>query len=672
MIKIFTIFFSLLALAPTFFSQTKHALLVGVGDYPDRPAGEDSWNDLSSENDLKLVKSFLLSQKFSEKNTHILYNTDATVENLVSKFEFLINTVQLGDVVFFHFSGHGQQVADLNGKDLMKNKMLVKDEEDNYDEALVLYNAPLKWKDGYELEHHFVDDQMNYYLSRLRKKLGNKGQIVVVLDACHSGTATRGAESLVVRGTTTVCAPKDYSKNPNGNDESLGFDSDMDYSLSNELSGLIAFFGCKAEQVNRETRDEKGIGYGSLTYYFIHAVNELKEKSSYQNLFSKINESMILEFRNAQNPVIEGDKLDALIFSGKFVEQQPFFEVESLSANTAILNAGQLRGVQVGDSIGLFDNTTLSVKEGKLLMKGICANVEALKCTLNLDKSFKGNSIDGVKYRAFVINPTNNTNIIRLKLNIENKANKKKMQSFFEAYPNVQLSDKTFDYLIADTQINNTSHVVIFLGNNQTNKLRGMSWRSFEEKGILDSMLIYLSESVKTDAFRNLDVFDEEINCEIKIFPCLESCDSKSGQNVIYSETPVLGNFQVKEANWFKLTITNTSEHSVYLNIVDIYPDNKLDWLENGRNNNLTPKSKNSIYIQAFPPFGIEQFKVLLTNESLNLSSLTQNGSSLTRDGKNSPLLQYMESTIKGTRGGRVMQPLGATVKTINFEIIPK
>ena len=144
MFKNFTIIFSLLALAPTFFSQTKHALLVGVGDYPVRPAGQRSWADLNSENDLKLVRNMLISQNFNSKNMVELLNEKATLTNVLDALDNLLVKVQNGDIVYIHYSGHGQQIADLEASAYPNLKHIYKDEvEDSFDEAFALYNAPI-------------------------------------------------------------------------------------------------------------------------------------------------------------------------------------------------------------------------------------------------------------------------------------------------------------------------------------------------------------------------------------------------------------------------------------------------------------------------------------------------------------------------------------------------
>lgn len=54
-------------------------------------------------------------------------------------------------------------------------------------------------------EKHLTDDEVNYYLSAIRRRVGEKGKIFVVVDACHSGDATRGlVDDEVVRGVERI------------------------------------------------------------------------------------------------------------------------------------------------------------------------------------------------------------------------------------------------------------------------------------------------------------------------------------------------------------------------------------------------------------------------------------------------------------------------------------
>src|SRR5512139_3487919 len=89
-------------------SSRKLALIVAIGTY-DKSTG---WNSISSINDLPYIKSALLSQGFNEKDIDTLKNEQATKEGIVKAIDQLIAKATTGDIVVFHFSGHGQQIYD--------------------------------------------------------------------------------------------------------------------------------------------------------------------------------------------------------------------------------------------------------------------------------------------------------------------------------------------------------------------------------------------------------------------------------------------------------------------------------------------------------------------------------------------------------------------------------
>ena len=43
-------------------------------------------------------------------------------------------------------------------------------------------------------EKHLIDDEINVLLTDIRKKIGEEGAMLVVVDACHSGDSSRGED----------------------------------------------------------------------------------------------------------------------------------------------------------------------------------------------------------------------------------------------------------------------------------------------------------------------------------------------------------------------------------------------------------------------------------------------------------------------------------------------
>src|SRR6186997_1934824 len=88
------------------FAQNKIGLIVAVGDYP----SGGRWKDLSSVNDVRFIKAALLKNGFNPTDIDSLINEKATKKNILDALDALYNKAKDGDIVVFHFSGHGQQI----------------------------------------------------------------------------------------------------------------------------------------------------------------------------------------------------------------------------------------------------------------------------------------------------------------------------------------------------------------------------------------------------------------------------------------------------------------------------------------------------------------------------------------------------------------------------------
>lgn len=272
--RIFIIIFALLAMLSVQ-AVTRRALVIGIGDYP----ASSGWAKINGDKDIPMVEEMLTANGFSKANIVELKNQQATCAAIKSEFEKLIAKSQAGDYVYIHFSGHGQQITDVNG-----------DEEDKFDEAWIPYDAQFAFAKGkYEGQNHIIDDQLNQYLHRIREKVGTTGKIIVVADACHSGGGSRAEEEdeeYVIRGTSdnfVIPNPK------NGTSITL---------FPIEWTMISA---CKDYQFNQEYK-----GNGSLTYalYQYRAnFSTLSAKQIRLKVASCFKEVLRLKF--TQTPVLE-------------------------------------------------------------------------------------------------------------------------------------------------------------------------------------------------------------------------------------------------------------------------------------------------------------------------------------------------------------------------------
>ena len=179
-IRIITYFLLMLSLSVT--AQTKRALVIGLGDQQDK-----AWNKINGDKDVPYVQAILKNAGFKSITT--LVNRKATKVGIVGAFKRMTASCKHGDVVYIHYSGHGQQMTDVRN-----------DERDGLDECWIPYDAYRKASATYHGEKHLTDDELNVYLNAIRHKIGEKGKLLVVIDACHSGDGTRGDDNEVVRG----------------------------------------------------------------------------------------------------------------------------------------------------------------------------------------------------------------------------------------------------------------------------------------------------------------------------------------------------------------------------------------------------------------------------------------------------------------------------------------
>lgn len=245
-------------------AETKRALLVGISDYGNALEDPYKWANISGANDI-----LLLSPLFSEHGYAVtsLVDSQATHANITKALEQLAKNSKKGDVVYIHFSMHGQPYEDLNG-----------DEEDGWDEALIPIDAQMQYLEGvYEGENHLLDDELEVYFNEIRHKIGKNGQLYVILDACHSGTASRGDDDHI-RGTRVgfTRSGKDYT--PDRTQET----NDYFTVASTKGQSPVTFIeACRSYQVNREVRDvETNTWYGSLSFYIAQSMKDNKTVGS--------------------------------------------------------------------------------------------------------------------------------------------------------------------------------------------------------------------------------------------------------------------------------------------------------------------------------------------------------------------------------------------------------
>jgi len=264
----------------------KLALLVGISDY-NRNNGV---NDLHGKEDaVTLAKTLTENEKFGfkEDDVILLSNEEATLEGIEKAFrEHLIKNAKPGDVVLFYFSGHGEQISDDNG-----------DEMDGQDECLVPYDY--NEKNQPRVKDDLLEKLLDELADTMKKDPSGEvqGDILVMLDSCHSGTATKG----IADGRGIVWDEELYGEpqeNPDGEEDNAG----GFLAKGSTSEGYLLISACKSSQVAKEDLTERGV----LTYYFISALEKSGTGTTYFDLFERLNR-MIKSAGWEQEPQMEGE-----------------------------------------------------------------------------------------------------------------------------------------------------------------------------------------------------------------------------------------------------------------------------------------------------------------------------------------------------------------------------
>ena len=250
--RIITYILLLLSLSVT--AQTKRAIVIGLGEQQDK-----AWNKINGDKDVPLVKGMLKSAGFKSVTT--LVNRQATKTGIIGAFKKMTASCKQGDVVYIHYSGHGQQMTDVHN-----------DEKDGLDECWIPYDAYRKASKTYHGDKHLTDDELNVYLNAIRHKIGARGKLLVVIDACHSGDGTRGEDDDIVRGVEDTLVVD--SQNARGLYETFEAiksffvgDNGKENIINTKAKPLaerwITISACRSDQVNFEMKKP---AVGKLTY----------------------------------------------------------------------------------------------------------------------------------------------------------------------------------------------------------------------------------------------------------------------------------------------------------------------------------------------------------------------------------------------------------------------
>ena len=521
----------------------KYALIIAVGDYP----AKTGWSSISSANDVPLIKNALLKQNFKDQNISVLLNSEATRIGILKAIESLQTRLKKGDIVVLHYSGHGQQIFDNNG-----------DEIDDKDESIVPYDALVRYTSNYKGENHIRDDELGNIIANIRNAIGKDGQLLMLLDSCHSGTASRGGKA---RGGKATFAPPNWKPNSDKNTPGSGLVEKV--KISEDASPFVMFSGASADELNYEYE-----GYGSLSFAFAKAMSELGSDFTYRKLFSAISANMNV-ISPKQNPTAEGD-IDYKLFKGEYEKQQPYFAVSRIARPDIIkINGGKLQRLFKGTTIHVLPAGTSKVAEAKIITSGRITKANYNDAIIKLDSPLSSKNdkefwvfIDQPSYGDIALN-------IYFDTSLKSQSVKQNIETFLsENKLGTVVSDSTSaDLILEELKKNTVLSVITRNGGNQVYKQTRIDG-DYNSKSITESIFNYAQGSYLKDLkLTNLDYeFDfrllpAELDEDIDELTMLE-------ENAFTNES---GKFSVNTSNnWVLLEVTNKSEQPIYFSVIEI------------------------------------------------------------------------------------------------------
>eukprot|EP00959_Pyramimonas_sp_CCMP1952_P333713 6988748-Pyramimonas_sp.AAC.1 len=207
-------------------------------------------------NDVHHIKSFLTANGFTETPDTMVVLTDdqrdpnylPTKMNIINALGWLSRGAQPGDILFWHFSGHGSQEPDPDGT-----------EEDGMNETIV----PLDFKQAGQISDTHI-------FRALVQPLPSGVRLTAIMDCCHSGT-----------GLDLPWTYQHGRGQRNFREETNPFHT---------LGDVQLFSGCEDNQTSADTQ-RYGRASGAMTDAFIAALRE-RPNHTYHTFLDAIHKNL--------------------------------------------------------------------------------------------------------------------------------------------------------------------------------------------------------------------------------------------------------------------------------------------------------------------------------------------------------------------------------------------
>jgi hypothetical protein len=351
----FALALALLAPAHASAAPGRHALLVGVTDYPQ--LDRSLWLD-GGANDVLLMER-LLREKFSFPRENIVILSEAegrrdgsrapTRRHIERECLRLAKLAQEGDRVVVFLSGHGS---------LQPEKEGLPDPSPDGLERIFLPRDASRWTR--------TDGAVNAISGRelgewLRPVPLRKALLWVIVDTCHSGQMLRGVNERVrqVDAQRGLGVPRQVMDNARQRARRAAERPTAASAFVGRLAhleGVALLYACEGHEVTVEKNfppeSDSGRPYGLMTWTLNRILASASAPLTYRELTRRIQNEYAAMDRTFPTPLIEGRGRDRTVLQSKKLNRLPI--VLSRRDDVLTVNAGQLHGLTAGSVLAVY------------------------------------------------------------------------------------------------------------------------------------------------------------------------------------------------------------------------------------------------------------------------------------------------------------------------------
>jgi hypothetical protein len=311
--------------------SNRWALLVAIDQYSKLGAGHAL---RGAVNDSHAMAQVLTGRYgFSRDLLVQLVNEQATRAAILAAMEQVAVQVREGDLVVFHFSGHGSQKPDSQP-----------DEADGWDETIVPYDSGRPPQENLDI----TDDEIHEWVARVTSVTP---YLTFIIDCCNSGTVVRNEK---------ICGGVIFPKGIRGvprpspgrlENVSRGFRRKEGRPRSGPSGWLplglryTLLAACRSDQQAREldAPPEGGAIHGALTRALLDTLEEMPPGATWREVYERVKPRVQDKFRD-QEPQLEGD-WDREVFGSGRCEPMLYVPVRA-GGGRGLLEAGASCGVR--------------------------------------------------------------------------------------------------------------------------------------------------------------------------------------------------------------------------------------------------------------------------------------------------------------------------------------